>query len=72
MHISDVALPSQALISENNRLFYALGVNPKNGEIFVCDAIDYVQAGVVYRYDKSGQEIHSFHTGIIPGHIFFK
>ncbi|TFG44457.1 MAG: hypothetical protein E4H43_00295 [Bacteroidia bacterium] len=42
-------LPSGVFISEQNHVFYKLGVNPSNNQIFVTDALDYVQKGRVIR-----------------------
>ena len=35
-------------------------------------AIDYLQKGVIYRLNFSGEVIDTFKTGIIPGHFCFK
>ncbi len=42
MEIDSPALPSAVFIPEQNHIFYRMGVNPSNGEIFVTDAGDYV------------------------------
>ena len=65
-------LPSQPLIPANGRLFYGLGVDPENGNLFVSDAVDYVQNGWVYQYKQSdGKLIKSFPAGRIPGSFCF-
>ena len=51
---------------------YGIGVNPRNGDIYVADAVDYSQAGVVYRYDAAGTLIDQFRVGINPNHFAFK
>ena len=51
---------------------YGIGVNPRNGDIYVGDAVDYSQAGVVYRYDANGQLVDQFRVGINPNHFAFK
>jgi DNA-binding beta-propeller fold protein YncE len=71
MSIADTTFPSQEKIKEGGRLFYGLGVDPFNGDIYVSDAIDYLQKGVVYRYSKGGELQQSFKVGIIPGGFFF-
>lgn len=72
LSIANSTLPSSPIILQNDRLFYALGIHPNSNEIYVCDAIDYVQSGIVFRYSPQGQQIASFRSGIIPGFFFFR
>ncbi len=51
---------------------YAIGINPRNGDIYVADAVDYSQSGVVYRYSADGQLIDQFRVGITPNNFAFK
>ncbi len=71
LSISDASLPQQAIVNSGNKLFYALGINPKNENIYVSDAIDYVQRGKIMIYNQSGTMQSSFSAGIIPGNIVF-
>lgn len=71
MDISATSLPSSVLINNNSNTFYGLGVDPVNEEIYVADAIDYVQSGIVFRYSANGSLIHQFNVGIIPGNFLF-
>ena len=47
-------------------------VNPVNGEVYVADAIDYQQQGMIYRYSPEGKLIDEFYVGIIPGAFCWK
>jgi hypothetical protein len=70
--INATQLNKQALIPENSRLFYGLGIDPFSNTIYVSDAIDYVQKGIIYRFQNNGQLISSFKAGIIPNDFYFK
>lgn len=78
MSITDAHLPVRPIIEartdskgEKNKL-YAVGVDPKNGDIYVADAVDYQQSGMIYRYDVKGELIDAFRVGINPNHFCFK
>jgi len=72
MNIDDVQLPVVDFIPNSDHSFYKMGVNPDNDEIFVTDAVDYVQKGNVLRYRREGTLISEMQVGIIPGGICFK
>lgn len=65
-------LPSQPLIEPLGTLFYALTVDPTNGDIYVSDAVDYTSNGVVRRYSASGDIIDTFRVGINPGNFCWR
>lgn len=67
MDINSTSLPSSALIPGRNTIYYGLTVNPDNGEIYVADAIDYQQRGIIYRYSPQGNLIDQFYVGVNPG-----
>jgi DNA-binding beta-propeller fold protein YncE len=71
MSIFDVELPTKALVEEDNHLFYGLGLDKETNEMYVSDAIDYVQPGKVFRYSKEGVLLDEFSVGIIPQHFQF-
>lgn len=64
--------PAEPVIPDIGTMYYGLGVDPRNGDIYVADAVDYVQEGTVYRYSASGEELARFRTGINPGAFCFK
>lgn len=65
-------LPSNPIISQNGAMYYGLGVDPKSSDIYVTDAVDYVQLGRVLRFDSTFNPVDTFNTGIIPQAIWFK
>lgn len=52
--------------------YYGLGIDPDRSDIYVADAIDNVQRGVVYRFNASGIPLDTLKVGIIPGGFCFK
>ena len=71
MYISNQNLPTSPIIAESNRLFYGFSIHPRTNEVYICDALDYQQKGVVLRYDYAGNQIDAFKVGIIPGDVYF-
>ncbi|MES2836277.1 MAG: DUF5074 domain-containing protein [Bacteroidota bacterium] len=69
---NSASLPSAPLIKADNLNFYALGIKPLTGDVFVSDAIDYVQQGTILRYDNKGNKLAEFKAGIIPNGFLFK
>lgn len=66
MPVTATAVPTTPLVDGSSQLFYGLGINPENGEIYLSDAIDYVQAGKVMRYDSDGKLLDTFKAGVSP------
>lgn len=58
--------------SDRKATFYGLAVNPVNSEVYVADAIDHQQAGIVYRYSAAGEPVDNFKVGITPGAFCFR
>ncbi len=58
------------IIAAEGKNYYALGYIASRQEIFVSDAVDFVQRGVVERYDTDGNFIGSFTAGIIPNGFY--
>lgn len=72
LNIQDSLLPASPLIQASGRLFYKAAVHPASGEIYLTDAIDYTQAGVLIRHSAEGNEINVARVGLIPGYIHFR
>ena len=51
---------------------YGINVNPRNGDIYVADAVDYSQSGMIYRYSREGALLDQFRVGINPNGFAFK
>lgn len=67
MDVTSTETPSTPVVASHGTLYYGLTVSPFNGDIYVADAIDYQQAGLIYRYSAEGELIDQFYVGIIPG-----
>lgn len=65
-------LPDKPFITLQAKLLYGLGVDPINGNIYVSDALDYQQSGVISRFSASGRVLDTFKAGIIPGRFCFR
>jgi len=51
--------------------FYGLTIDPARSDVYVSDAIDLVQNGLVYRYSPDALAVDTFRVGIIPGTFGF-
>ncbi len=71
MAVSSRKMPDAAIVSAGTRLFFSLGIDPANGDIYLADAIDYLQNSIIYRYTANGQPADSFRAGVNPGHFWF-
>lgn len=64
-------LPADPFIEDKGTIFFALGIDPRSSEIYVSDAVDYVQPGVIHRFSPQGSEISRFRVGVNPGGFCF-
>jgi hypothetical protein len=71
LSITDTVPPAAAFVGQYNHNFYGLGVDPVTEDVYVSDAIDYVQPSRISRYSKTGDSIQSFTAGIISGNFCF-
>ena len=72
MPVESDDLPAAPLIPYSGTIYYGLGIHPLSSEIYVADAIDYVQSGVVYRFTPQGLPLDTIRVGITPGAFCFK
>lgn len=66
--ITAVSLPSSPVV---NRAFYSIGIDPQTGELYGGDALDYISAGRIIRYNTSFAPVDSFTTDVSPGDFYF-
>ena len=67
MGVTADRVPVKPFLEYHNTLYYGLTINPVNGDVYIADATDYVQNGVVLRYSAEGELLDTFTVGIIPG-----
>lgn len=70
--ITNNSLPTNPLINGGSKLYYGLGINPKDYTIYVSDAIDYVQKSKIEVYDVNGNFKSSFNAGVISNGFLFE
>lgn len=66
MSVNATEAPAEPFVPSTSYGLYALDINPLNGDIYIADALDYMQAGIVTRYNSSGEELDRFNVGVIP------
>jgi len=72
MSIHDASLPASAIIpAVQYQYFYALGISPETGNLFVGDPKGFAQDGWVYIYKPDGTKTASFKVGLGPGGFYF-
>ncbi len=69
MSINDIILPPLGYISGTGHSFYTIGLLPNTSNTFVGDAVDYVQSGLIFRYDASGTQTDVDTVGVIPNNF---
>ncbi len=72
MPVTADVLPLQPFITLSSKILYGLGIDPVTGDIYVSDALDYQQSGIINRFSSSGKLLDTFKSGIIPGRFCFK
>jgi len=72
MPITSAVLPSSPFIAAGALQYYwALGVDPVSGLIYVGDPHGFNQKGTVTVYSNEGTALHTFQVGIGPGSFYF-
>lgn len=72
MEANSDRLPVAPVIQGRETKFYGLTVSPESGDIYVGDAIDYQQPGMIYRYCADGSLVYEFYVGVTPGAFCWK
>jgi DNA-binding beta-propeller fold protein YncE len=72
MSVDEDHIPVRPFLPYQHTKYYGLTVNPNNGDVYVADAIDYQQQGIVYRYSSRGELIDKFYVGVTPGAFCWK
>lgn len=72
MNVNAEVLPEKPFLPAQGTIYYGLTVSPENGDVYIADAIDYVQQGKIYRYSSEGELLDEFYAGIIPGAFCWK
>lgn len=72
MDVTATRAPVRPFLEFRDTKYYGLTVNPANGDVYVADAIDYQQQGMIYRYSHDGTFIDEFYVGITPGAFCWK
>lgn len=72
MDINSERLPVKPFIESRDTRYYALTVSPADGDVYVADAIDYQQQGMIYRYSSDGLLLGEFYVGVTPGAFCWK
>lgn len=69
--VNSSSVPPAATISMAGKTIYCMRMDPVTDEVYISDALDYIQPSAIYRYSKSGSLIHSFTAGVIAGNFAF-
>ena len=72
MDVTAERLPVKPFLEQRETIYYGLTVDPTTGDVYVADAIDYQQQGMIYRYSAQGELLDEFYVGIIPGAFCWK
>jgi len=68
--ISDTEEPAIPHILSYGRTLYGVNVDETNNELYVTDAVNFVEQGFVYRYTIEGANLDTIPTGIVPNGVY--
>ncbi len=72
MPINATSLPQTPFIASGNlQYFWALGISPQTGNIYVGDPKGFTQRGEVSVYTPAGTKLRNWKTGVGPGFFYF-
>ncbi len=72
MPIDAVSLPDAPIIAAGQSNFYGIGIFPHNNEIYMSDALDYVQRSHITVYSATGIKKTEFKAGINANGFYFE
>lgn len=72
MDIESETLPEIPIIPYRETRFYGLSVSPDDSEIYVADAIDFSQQGMICRFSQDGILLDEFYVGVTPAAFCWK
>lgn len=72
MDVGATRLPLRPLIRSRQTIYYGITVDPLTDDVYIADAIDYQQPGVIYHYSSEGKLVNSFSVGVTPGAFCWK
>jgi DNA-binding beta-propeller fold protein YncE len=71
--IDATSAPSSSWVTDTNITSpYSIGVDPRTGDVYLGDALNYSSEGKVYIYGSNGTLKTSFTAGINPGQFIFR
>ena len=72
MEVTAERVPVRPFLAYRGTRYYGLTIDPVRGDVYVADAIDYMQPGIIYRYSAAGEPIDEFYVGVTPGAFCWK
>lgn len=65
-------LSESLMIRGNWQSLYGFGLDPRQGEVYLSDALDFDQPADIYRYDSNGTLLDQFKGGLITNGFYFE